>query len=293
MSLVPFGNAAHASLHTIDKFIIMYRFLSARTIQFLSLSVATLCCSLTIALAQTNASMSTSITSTTHEGQEALSIRQFGASATSEGNTTFNFDELFSVDSGSFDNSEWVLQRVIVRLRLDAVNQSLNITNSGESTFTASDTNNLELSYNWVTFTIDTNTFDEKKLKSIEEGQFPRPVLRIPNGTEIAGNGGTFELNPENPVQSTEIEFNVSNSLGGGFSDYDGTGVFNWTFFTNPTFTTSGAGDNLISTSNTGLYGMLPQVEYIVIPEPGALGLMLIALGTAGGFAIARMWKKA
>ncbi len=31
---------------------------------------------------------------------------------------------------------------------------------------------------------------------------------------------------------------------------------------------------------------MLPEVEYIVIPEPGALGLMLIALGTAGGFAI-------
>ncbi len=69
--------------------------------------------------------------------------------------------------------------------------------NSGESTFTASDTITRNSAITLVTFTIDTNTFDETEMEIHRTGQFPQPVL-IPNGTEIAGNGGTFELNPEN-----------------------------------------------------------------------------------------------
>ncbi|MDA3873286.1 MAG: hypothetical protein PF795_04940 [Kiritimatiellae bacterium] len=270
------------------------RFSSLRNNRSLGLSISALCCSLgTMTLAQTNASMSTSISETTHLGQQAFSIRQSGTATTSGGNTVFGFDELFSVDPGALDNSGWVLQQVIVRLRLDALNQELIITNNGTADFISSDTKTAALSYNWNTFSLPTRTFDPVKESSIGTGNFPIPVLAMPNGVVIAADGGTYNLSPENPVQSTLIENNVSNGGATGYSDYDGVGGFDWTFFTNPTFASSGFGQDILSTSDSGSYQMFAEVEYIVIPEPGALGLMVIALGTAGTFAFVRMRKKA
>jgi len=243
-------------------------------------------------MGQTNATMNTTIVGTTYGGQEALSIKQYGTGITSGGNKVFTFSELLSVEAPSFNKTGWSLQQVIVRLRLDAYDQSLILTNNGASDFVSSDLNTAVLSYNWATFTITTRTFDPDKESSIASSNFPTPVLALPNGVTIASGGAVYSLSPENPVQTTSIVNNVSRHSTTGYSDYDGTGTFDWTFFTNPTFSSSGSGQNLVSTSDSGSYQMFAEVEYIVIPEPGTMAMMAIALGSAGGLALIRRRKR-
>jgi len=247
--------------------------------------------------AQTAATMNTTHEHTTWEGQDAIRFVQSGEEVSSNvGGASFTFDRLLELDAppGS-DSGSWQLVDVKVRFRLQGFDQRITLTNNGGSDLTFNGTTTkYVLDHDWETFSVPTNTFDLAKPGAVDESDFFDTTLEVPNGTVLSSGGGVYDTGvPSGPLNTTNVEFDVyDQSLGGqinGFADYQGTGTFDFVMYNNPSFSGSGLGENIISSSNTGFYRMLAEVEYVVIPEAGTLTLVgIVFAGICGSMLVRR-----
>ncbi len=77
------------------------------------------------------------------------------------------------------------------------------------------------------------------------------------------------------------------------WSNYAGTGTRTFRVY-NDIFSGSAIGaSGFVTSQSVDSQQWFAEVEYIIIPEPGTIGMMAIALGSAGAFAFLRRRKKA
>ncbi|MCC5850977.1 MAG: PEP-CTERM sorting domain-containing protein [Verrucomicrobia bacterium] len=215
-----------------------------------------------------------------------FTITQSGSGDPTEaGGILFQFDRLDTVDGGTYANYD--LLAVTVRIFFEVGSYNLTLSNSNqENELTFAPTNNAGLRSDFLEFSLGANTSDGSS--PIASGDFPGQLLQInlENESIPAGSNiqfpGSFDSRPDEVRQ-------VSSAF---FDQYEGLGVFDFLFRTEFNFTTNVSGSDFSGSFQVTDTSFFTEVEYIVIPEPGTIALMVIAFGGAAGMTLLRRRKR-
>lgn len=218
---------------------------------------------------------------------QTLQVNSPNDPETEDEGITFSFDKAASAAGGAYANSTIDSVRVTIRYTVDDI--ELTVTNtSTDTSFTGGSEDQSSSDNTWQTFNFGAGTAQDLSTPAIASGDYAGTMLTLDL------NGVTIE--PQSSVSEGPFDYShtetrdVNSDL---FNDYSGAGSFASQFDT--LFSTSSTvfGSNIESSQSVGGVGFFAEVEYVVVPEPGTLGMMVIALGGAAGMLLLRRRKSA
>ncbi len=254
---------------------------------------ATLMWAVVFSFAQTPVSMTTTVTPTTFEGAAAVSIKQYGTgNSGSENGIRFAFDKVGTVAGGAY--AAWELKQVKLTFTFDTGVATLTITNQHETqphTFTNSDTASLEARFSGIygqwSWGLSSASLLNGSGNTIAAGSdFESSVNAVLNDQltlQPAGQeGDTYQV-------AGELDSQRTGSVGSSyFASYSGTGSWNFDVKNSyPVTFNILANDNLQVQGTTPTSSFYTQLEYVMIPEPSAAFLFVLA--ASGGLWVRRI----
>lgn len=229
-----------------------------------------------------------------YNGQDAWSIRQYGT-ANAGSDIQFDFQRLLNaldtvgLGSQGLGNNDLVEVNVTIRFVVNGI--LLTATNNTTQTITYGENDVAELFPRFTggsrTWTTTLNTADDEDgLNAISVDDFAFLTTLSLDGVTLDASEFASQPDDQDLIQNRTVHPDYWGVYLGDAADK----IFR---VNNDIFAGSAIGaSGFIATQEVQSQSWFAEVEYIVIPEPGTIALMAIALGGAGGMAFLRRRKR-